>query len=348
VCYQTAVRVLSHLRRLALLIAGAASAATAEPAFVPVHEVDFPDPFVTEHKGEFLAYSTNSRGINLPIAVSRDLISWSPAMDPANPRKALDGMPVLGAWAKVGRTWAPEVMKVGERWLLYYTAHDPKRKRQCIGVASAADPRGPFRDSSPQPLVCQDELGGTIDANPFRDKDGQLYLTYKNDGNSIGKKTHIWSQRLSRDGMTLVGTPVALMNNDTKWEAHVIEASTMIHTPDGIALLYSANHYGWEKDQRLSPYAMGFAMCRTALGPCTDSPANPILYSYNNREAGCLSGPGHQAIFRAGGGTFIAFHAWAADRGCRKAADMRFLYIAPFGWENGKPQIAPSLRKPSG
>jgi hypothetical protein len=93
---------------------------------------------------------------------------------------------------------------------------------------------------------------------------------------------------------------------------------------------------------------MGFAMCRTALGPCTDSPANPILYSYNNREAGCLSGPGHQAVFRAGGGTFIAFHAWAADRACRKAEDKRFMYIAPFGWENGKPLIAPSLRKPKG
>jgi hypothetical protein len=90
---------------------------------------------------------------------------------------------------------------------------------------------------------------------------------------------------------------------------------------------------------------MGFAMCRSALGPCTDSPANPILHSYNERQAGCLSGPGHQSIFRAGSGTFIAFHAWAAGRSCRKADDKRFLYIAPFGWENGKPQIAPSLRK---
>ena len=319
-----------------------ASAAAAEPLFVPVYETDFPDPFVIEHQGEFIAYSTNSRGINLPIAVSRDLTEWAPATVGGRP---IDGMPALAPWVEEGRTWAPEVMKVGDRWLLYYTARHGKRKTQCIGVASAANPRGPFRDAASEPLVCQYEIGGTIDANPFRDRAGQLYLTYKNDGNSVGKKTHIWSQRMAPDGLSMVGEAVALLDNDQPWEAHVIEASTMINTPDGIALLYSANHYGWEPHQRLSPYAMGYAMCKTALGPCTDAPSNPVLNSFNDRKLGCLSGPGHQAVFRGAGGTFIAFHAWAATSGCRKATDKRYLYIAPFGWEDGKPQIAPSLRR---
>ena len=327
----------------ALLLASVAAAASAQPAFVPVYEVDFPDPFVIEHQSEFLAFSTNSRGLNVPVAVSRDLTNWRPAGDSAG--NALDAMPALAGWVEKGRTWAPELMKVGNRWLLYYTARDRARKVQCIGIASAASPRGPFRDLSAAPAVCQPELGGTIDANPFRDKDGQLYLTFKNDGNAVGKKTHIWSQRLSPDGTKVIGNAVAIASNDAKWEAHVIEASSLVHTPDGIALLYSANHYGWEPHQRLSPYAMGYAMCKTALGPCTDAKSNPILYSYNDRKSGCLSGPGHQSVFRGGEGTFIAFHAWAATKGCRKAADRRYLYIAPFGWENGKPQIAPSLRR---
>lgn len=326
---------------LLLFVPGAAAA--AEPVFVPVYEVDFPDPFVIQHGGEFLAFSTNSRGLNVPVAVSRNLTHWQPASDAAG--KPIDAMPALAPWVKTGRTWAPEVMKVGNRWLLYYTAQHAGRNKQCIGVAAAADPRGPYRDTAAGPLVCQYDLGGTIDANPFRDKDGQLYLTYKNDGNAIGKKTKIWSQRLSADGTSVVGQAVALIENDAKWEAHVVEASTMVRTPDGIALLYSANDYGWQPSQRLSPYAIGYAMCRSALGPCTDSPNSPILYSYNSREAGCLSGPGHQSVFRGGEGTFISFHAWAATRGCRKADDKRYMYIAPFGWENGKPQIAPSLRK---
>ena len=319
------------------------AAASAEPSFVPVYQVDFPDPFVVEHAGEFVAFSTNARGLNVPVAVSRDLVDWRPAADASG--KPIDAMPELASWVEKGRTWAPEVMKVGDKWLLYYTARDRARDKQCIGIAVAADPRGPYRDTSGGPLVCQYDLGGTIDANPFRDKDGQLYVTYKNDGNSIGKKTHIWSQRLSADGMSVVGEPVALLENDAKWEAHVIEASSMVHTPDGIAILYSANDYGWPPEHRLSRYALGYAMCQTALGPCKDSPNNPILYSYNEREAGCLSGPGHQSVFRGGEGTFIAFHGWAATRSCRKADDKRYLYVAPFGWANGKPQIAPSLRK---
>ena len=105
---------------------------------------------------------------------------------------------MLAPWVKEGRTWAPEVMQVGGRWLLYYTAHHAKRKVQCLGVAVADNPKGPFRDTSAEPLVCQYDQGGTIDANPFRDADGQLYLYYKSDGNAVGKTSFIWGQRLSR------------------------------------------------------------------------------------------------------------------------------------------------------
>jgi hypothetical protein len=80
------------------------------------------------------------------------------------------------------------------------------------------------------------------------------------------------------------------------------------------------------------------------MGPCVPSPDNPILHSFNDRKAGCISGPGHQSIFTVGQRTFMAFHAWAANKGCRKAADKRFLYIAPLSWKDGKPVIGESLR----
>jgi beta-xylosidase len=334
----------------ALLAAPLLGAASADPPFVPVYATDFPDPFIVEHRGEFLAFSTNSRGVNLPVARSRDLASWAPVKDPRQPGKQLDAMPVLAPWVKEGRTWAPEVIEVGGRWLLYYTAHYRKKDMQCLGVAVAADPRGPFRDSSSEPLVCQSELGGTIDAHPFRDSDGKLYLYYKNDGNNprFKKPTHIWVQRLSPDGTAVVAQPAPLLRNDQPWEAHVIESPTVVRTPSGYTMLFSANHYGWEQDQRLSPYAIGYATCSTPVGPCADAPENPILYSYRNRDAGCLSGPGHQTAFRAGGRTFIAFHAWAATSSCRKLDDARYMYIAPLSWgPGGKPVIAPSLRPAS-
>lgn len=323
-----------------------AAPALAEPAFVPVFETNFPDPFIVQHGGEFIAYSTND-GPNLPMATSRDLVNWSFVMDPADPKKKRDGMPKLGPWAKEGFTWAPEVMKIGDKWILYYTAAYRKQNIQCLGAAVASDPKGPFVDTSPEPFLCQKDFGGTIDANPLRDKDGKLYLYFKNDGNRVRKPSRLYGVRLSPDGLKVEGQPVDLgLTDKDRWENGVVEAPTMVLTPQGHAMFYSGGFFGWDKRERFSPYSMGYAMCRGPLGPCTDAKANPILHSYfDPKAAGCLSGPGHQHIFRANQGTFISFHAWSATKGCRADRDARFLYVAPFGWEDGKPVIAPSLRR---
>lgn len=311
-------------------------------AFVPVLKENFPDAFVLLHGNRFIAYATNE-GRNVPVAISHDLVNWSFPPDAAG--KPLDAMPRLGAWAKEGFTWAPEVFRVGGQYLLYYTAADRKREMQCVGVAAAADPLGPFIDTRTEPLVCQTELGGTIDANVLADADGKLYLYYKNDGNRVRKYSAIWGQPLAPDGLAVLGQPVQLIRDDKGWEQRLVEAPTMIRTPAGrYQLFFSAAYFGWNDDQRISPYGMGYADCAGPLGPCTKSRDNPILYGYSDRTAGCLSGPGHQSIFNVGARTFMSFHAWAATSGCRKADDKRYLYIAPISWKDGKPQIAPSLR----
>jgi beta-xylosidase len=328
----------------AAILMASSAAAVAEPSFVPVYRDNFPDPHIVEHNGRFVAYSTNY-GLNLPMLTSRDLINWSPVMRPDDPSKPLDGMPQLAPWVEKDRTWAPEVMQVGGNWLLYYTARHRRREVQCLGVAVADNPLGPFRDSSAEPLVCQYGEGGTIDANPFRDTDGKLYLYYKSDGNAVGRRTYIWGQRLSDDGMKVLGTPVALIKDDKAWEWKLVEAPAMVRSPVGYQMFYSAAYYGWDPKERLSRYSTGYAQCSGPLGPCVDAPENPILHSFNERQAGCISGPGHPAILQAQGRHFIAFHAWAATPRCRKAEDERYLYVAPLFWKDGKPQIGPSLRQ---
>ena len=332
--------------RLTLFVAASAlaSAAVAQPSFVPVLRDNFPDAFVLPHKGEYIAYSTNA-GANLPIAVSRDLVNWTILKDQAKPRDNYDAMPDLGAWAKEGFTWAPEVFEIGGKWHLYYTASSRKLDSQCIGHAVADDPRGPFRDSSPEPLVCQTKLGGTIDANVLKDADGKLYIYYKNDGNRVKKRTALWGQRLSDDGRALVGEPVQLIGDRERWMERVIEAPTMVRSPAGYTMFYSGGFFGWNPQEGgLSPYAMGYARCTGPLGPCQPAAENPVLHSFKDKEAGCISGPGHQSIFEANGRTYISFHAWAATPRCTKLEDERYLYIAPLFWQNGKPTLGPSLR----
>lgn len=317
--------------------------------FVPALRVDFPDPFVLQDGPEFLAYATNTeRGrINVPMATSRDLATWTQLRDAAKPGQLHDAMPTLPAWAKRGLTWAPEVIKTDKGFVLYYTARHTKSDLQCVGAATAANARGPFVTPGAEPIVCQSDLGGTIDASPFRDADGTLYLYFKNDGNNprAHKPTEIFAQKMTPDGLSLVDTPVSLMRNDQPWEAHVIEAPTMVRVPGGgYQMFYSANHYGWETHQRLSPYAMGYATCTSAIGPCVDAPGNPILFSRMG-AAGCISGPGHQSIFTVGARSFITYHGWATTSGCRKAGDKRHMYISPLVWNQGKPEVRITLRR---
>lgn len=196
--------------------------------FVPVYRTDFPDPFILPHDGAYLAYATNAQRLqaNVQMAQSANLIDWEPVR---NGERLHDAMPVLPAWVEPGFTWAPEVMRIGDHYVLYFTARERRSGLQCTGVARSRDPRGPFVSEAPEPLVCQRDLGGTIDASPYRDADGQLYLYYKNDGNNprARKPTDIFVQRLTPMAR-LTGAANALLRNDTAWEAHVIESPTMV------------------------------------------------------------------------------------------------------------------------
>jgi len=337
---------MKYLRSVLLVLAaaciGSPAPAASDPSFVPVFRENFPDAFVLLHGGEFIAYATNN-GPNVPMAISKDLVHWAFVGDANGKRR--DALPQLGSWAKTGFTWAPEVIQLGNRYLLYYTASDKRKNMQCIGVASAADPLGPFVDNSPEPIVCQTALGGSIDASPFRDADGKLYLYFKNDGNRVHARTSLWAQALAADGLSVTGQAVQLINDDQGWEARVVEAPTMVRSPAGYEMFFSGGFFGWNPEEGgLSPYAMGYASCTGPMGPCTPARDNPLLHSFNDREAGCLSGPGHQSIFTVGQHTFVSFHAWEATSGCRKQDDRRYLYVAPIFWKDGKPQIGQSLR----
>jgi beta-xylosidase len=290
----------------------------------PVLRSDFADPFVLKEGDSYYAYATNAAGKNVQVAVSKDLVTWE---------VLVDAMPALPSWAKLGGSfvWAPEVMHIGEKYVLYYTARDKESNKQCVGVATSDKPQGFFSDTRDKPLVCQANEGGTIDASPFRDGD-KLYLYYKNDGNCCNIATYLYVQEMGPDGLTLVGEPTRLVRNNGAWEGNVIEAPTMWKQEGKYYLFFSANNYaGFE-------YAVGYANCQSAVGPCEDAPENPILAS-RMTEKPLVIGPGHQTVtVDDDGETWLVYHAWevtsAGMRGSR-----RFMWIDKLVWNGGKPDI---------
>jgi len=291
-----------------LLVAGCGG--SSEQTFTnPVLNVDFPDPFVLKVGDRYYAYATNGNDKQVQTATSKDLVHWT--LGP-------DALPKVGTWDFPGSTWAPEVLSRADgTYVLYYTASSGT---QCVGRAVASTPLGPFVDSFSGPLVCQKGDGGSIDPDPF---DGYLY--WKNDGNSIGQPTRIWAQRLSPDGLRLVGLRRAIEQNGNQvWEGSVVEGPTMWKHDGRYYLFYSGGDYANDD------YAVGYATCKGPLGPCTDAPENPIL------KTSCRAhGPGHNSLIEVGDQTWIVYHAWLPNH----RGDKRVLWIDKLDWQDGKPVV---------
>src|SRR5687768_3175515 len=57
----------------------------ARVPYPPVLRADFPDPFILEHEGQYLAYATNAGGVNVQMASSTDLWTWQFLRDEREP-----------------------------------------------------------------------------------------------------------------------------------------------------------------------------------------------------------------------------------------------------------------------
>jgi beta-xylosidase len=288
----------------------------------PVFDRDFPDPAVIEEAGVFYSFATNSSRTNVLAARSNDLVAWS--MLP-------DALPELAAWAqpRPNMVWAPEVIKIGGGFKMYYVAHDRASRRQCIGVATSETPAGPYRDLAPQALVCPGGFTRAIDPNPYEDR-GRLYLYFS--GVCCGAPNGIYVQKLSSDGLSTVGAPELLLKAEAAWEGTVAEAPTMLKHGPKYYLFYSANDY------RNHTYAVGYAVCRSPAGPCTKAKENPLLATGSGSSPAI--GPGHQAIIKVGRDYRMLYHGWNGvagyDRGGRRA-----LWLQPLVWRDGRPVLAP-------
>ncbi len=293
----------------------------AEVTFTnPVFSDNFPDPGALLVGDTWYAYGTNNSTENVPLLTSPDLVAWTPVGDV---------LPQVGRWAERGNTWAPEVITApGGKFLLYYTARSTATNRQCIGVAVAGKPEGPFVDDSDKPLICQADEGGSIDASPFTDESGERWLYWKNDGNAIGQPTYLYGARLSDDGLSISGEPKQLLVNDAGWEAHVIEAPQMVRHDGRLYLFYSANAFDKEE------YALGYATCEGPFGPCVKASENPILHT-----SPAAAGPGHGFLVTTPAGeSWMLYHAWPPSA-VGSVAPGRQLWLDRVDWVDGRPVV---------
>ncbi len=285
-----------------------------------VYPFDFPDPDVILVGTTYYAYATNSVAGNIQIIDSSDLTTWT-AIGSA--------LPTLPAWASADYTWAPSVAVLGGNFLLYYAVDVAGSGKECISVATANKPQGPFRDKSTAPLECQKSLGGSIDPASFVDSDGTPYLVWKSGGPGSSK---IWSEQLAPSGTAFVpgASPTSLLVPDQSWEGGTVEAPDMVTTGGHYFLFFSGN------DWNGTNYAVGVATCTGPLGPCTDMTPGPILSGGSG-----VAGPGGESVFTDTSGNYwIAFDAWVP--GAVGFPNSRDLYLRRLNVSGSAPTVAPT------
>jgi hypothetical protein len=294
--------------------AGVAQAAVTAPSLVIGS--DFPDPDISKFGGTYYAYSTNNGNGNVPVASAANIFGpWT---------RRGDALPSLGAWARGGLTWAPDVSQRADgSYLLYYTARSNATNRQCLGAAVASSPLGPFAPVGSNPLVCNGSEGGDIDASSYVEG-GQRYLLYKDDGNAIGQPTSLWLQRVAADGLTLQGARVELLRNSLPEEAGIIEAPALTKVGSQYVLFYSLGPYGGDG------YQTSYATAAAVTGPY--SKAFRSLLTTASLD-GAVRGPGGADIIREATGDHIVFHGWINNYSARG------MYVAALGWANAFPVV---------
>lgn len=214
-------------------------------------------------------------------------------------------------WAR-GGYWAPDLEHVGDQYLLYYSARRSDG-RHCIGVAVSDSPDGGFVDAG-APLV-DDEPAGAIDP-ALLSVDGQLYLLYKRDGNSVGQGTAILGRSLSPDGLQVVGPPAVLLQG-----SGIIEGPAPVSLNGITYLIYSKGVYSTPRYAEREAVRAG-----DPLGPFTRVGAGPLL-----NGDGHWVGTGGGSLTVDGGQLMLAYNAFAA----RAPRLRRLLFIRPLELTNG-------------
>jgi len=209
------------------------------------------DPAVLYFEGKYYTYTTNSRDA---VYISEDLVHWE------------EGPRVLPQHLK--GAWAPEVYHHPEdgRFYLYYTY------RYKIGVAVADRPDMEFKDLG---FIA---IPG-IDAHPFRDDDGQLYLYF----------THTPSFTMYCIPMKFPTEPCGPVTKvfeiSQEWErnGHEVNEGPWMMKRNGTYYLFYSGSSG-----QTVYYSIGYATAPTPLGPFTKFEGNPVI-----AHTDTIFGPGH-------------------------------------------------------
>ena len=280
----------------------------------PVFEPVFADPSVVyDEDGYYYVFGTQDYGewgetfgaSYGPILKSKDLINY----EYAGSVFTLKNRPVWGT-PNAG-LWAPDVVKIGDKYLLYYSLSTWGDNNPGIGIASAEHPQGPWTDHGK--LFDSESIGvnNSIDPTVFTAEDGKVYMVW-------GSFRGIYGVELTEDGMALkdgaAEKKVRLAGYDTStpWNGTTYEGA-YIRYIDGYYYMFLSS--GTCCDGFNSSYNVRVCRSESPLGPYVDSDGNDMLAGNRGHQVvkgnASFAGTGHNALVQdSNGDWWILYHAY--------------------------------------
>jgi len=310
-----------HRRPLGALSGLLAAALTATALAAPAHAGRAdppPSPLLWEHGFADPAVALYDGGV-VAAATGPNNVIRAAAPGPTGPftdlPRAVDSWP---AWAVPDQAvWAPDLARVGDRWLLYFAVRvrGVGSQGRCITVAEAPTPDAPFTPVGTRPLVCpvnantpraEDRVRGrgpglpregVIDPSLFRSRKGRLYLLYR----TQGMPSTIRMVRLSRSGVTV---PDHQRSRELVRSPGIVENPVLVQRDRRFVLLTSEGWFGhcryrtlWQRSRSVWDW---------------DASRPQVLL---DRATTRLCGPGGADVLQDGSVSRLYLHGWVCGEG---------------------------------
>jgi arabinan endo-1,5-alpha-L-arabinosidase len=287
-------------------------------------------------KDEYWVFYT---GRGVPSYHSKDLGKWErgPAVFKAAPEWIAKIVPAN----RYLSYWAPDIIKLGDRYLLYYSVSSFGKMTSAIGLATnpTLDPNDPAYHWTDQGFVVRTQEGdnhNAIDPAIFHDSDGGLWMTYGSywSGIKLLQLDPQTGKRLAPDSKLF-----SLAYNES------IEASYLCRHDD---YYYLFVNWGSCCQGPKSTYNIRIGRSKTVSGPYLDKAGVDLLHSGGSlflaTTNGPLIGPGHAGTLNAEGKNWFTSDFEGDLRMDGKAT----LAIMPLRWcTDGWPEATVNDIKPS-
>ncbi|HEV3167079.1 MAG TPA: arabinan endo-1,5-alpha-L-arabinosidase [Isosphaeraceae bacterium] len=290
------------------------------------------DPsMIVKCKDEYWVFYT---GLGVPSYRSQDLMKWE-----AGPRVFEKAPPWVAQAVPAHRGihfWAPEITRLGDRYLLYYSVSTFGNNTSAIGLATSPilDPADPAYHWTDEGIVIQSTSTDTfnaIDPAVARDAEGGLWLAFGSfwSGIKLVPLDSATGKRIAPD------SPIHALAH-----SNAIEAACIDKRGDFYYLIVN-----WGRCCRgvNSTYNMRVGRSPKVTGPYVDKNGKDLLQGGGTlllETDGPFIGPGHAGIFEEDGKAWLSMHFYD---GSRRGAST--LAIRPLRWDaDGWPVVGQEPR----